>query len=97
MMDIKVVHWSKFMQGFCSLCCSQDPEKLPALLQLVRPVSRHALEQTRGKIKVTHYGNIKMQLTWTGEGGGHLPWTQENIAVVNYMILCLVRFFEMLT
>lgn len=51
----------------------------------------------RGKIKVTHYGNIKIQLTWTESTRGHLLWSQENTAVVNCMITYLVQFFEMLT
>lgn len=46
---------------------------------------------------MTHYGNIKIQLTWTESSRGHLLWSQENTAVVNCMITYLVQFFEMLT
>lgn len=56
-----------------------------------------ALRRTSFKVKVTHFGKVRLEFTWKESIAGRLRWTSKNRAVVHSMIGMAMRFLEMCT
>lgn len=97
MIDVKISDWAAFLAGFADMCKQDLALFQDALQRVPDEETRLILMQTECTVKLTHFGNLKIQLTWKNQRPGQLRWTQESTAVVNVIATYILRFFELTT
>jgi hypothetical protein len=100
MVDISITGdsmWQKWAAALEKLTRKSEDEYAEALSAVKDAGKKRIIENTNAKIKVTHFGSVSIQYTWSRKREGQLVWDEESIRVIRCMSSMIMRFLEICT
>lgn len=99
MLDINVHDWNELAETLEKLRGGQD-DITDAWFDTSLNISASdycIMIGTESKIKVTHFGSVRISFIWKKKKGGHCRWTKKNTKIIVIMIRMIMRMLELCT